>query len=149
MSYTQSLFHVVFRTKGSQCNINFDNERILYHYIYSTSTNLGCHVYRIGGMPDHVHICVGLPASLSIAQYVEAVKVSSSKRFSNSEEFPHFRGWSTGYAALSLSYEAVPNVIEYIKGQKTHHESIAFRHEYHKLIESAGININEEFFLKD
>ncbi|MBQ0068909.1 MAG: transposase [Bacteroidales bacterium] len=149
MSFTQSIYHVVFRTKGSQCNLNFENERLLYNYIYSTSINLGCHVYRIGGMPDHIHICVGLPPSLSIAKYAEVVKVSATKRFKQSAEFPYFLGWSKGYAAFSISYDSVDDVVEYIKGQKVHHQSFGFANEYIRLVKDAGINVTEEILFKD
>ena len=58
MSYTKLIYHIVFRTKYSVKAINKDNERDLYAYIYGIATNYDAYVYRIGGMPDHIHILI-------------------------------------------------------------------------------------------
>ena len=41
-------------------------------------TNLGAHVYRIGGMPDHVHILVDISAKNSLSDFVKKLKQESS-----------------------------------------------------------------------
>lgn len=110
---------------------------------------MNCVVHRIGGMPDHIHILVTLPVTLTVAQFVEKIKVSSSKRFFYSEEFPIFDGWANGYAALTYAYGDKDNVVNYIKNQKIHHKGIRFDEEYRQLISQAGIAIDEKYFLKN
>lgn len=149
MAYTQLLYHIVFRTKSSRPTILLKNERLMYHYIFKTCESLGCVTLRIGGMPDHIHILVSIPATVTIAQFVEKIKVSSSKRFKLSEEFPDFEGWASGYAALTYAFGDKETVINYIKNQKEHHRSVTFSDEYRKLISDAGIPINNDYFLKD
>ncbi|MDO4971963.1 MAG: transposase [Bacteroidales bacterium] len=149
MAYTQLLYHIIFRTKGSVPSINFENERTMYHYIYSTSRNLGCIIHRIGGMPDHIHILVGLPADMPPSIYVEKIKVSTSKKFKGSELFPLFTGWATGYAALTYSYRDKDLITNYIIRQKKHHLTIAFSLELRNLLLENGVEINEDYFLKD
>ena len=89
MSYVQSIYHIVFRTYRSEKTINVEHERELYGVILSQSENLKAKIYRIGGMPDHVHILVSLPATLSVAQYVQAVKTFTSKWLRESSSFPY------------------------------------------------------------
>ena len=149
MAYTQLLYHIVFRTKSSHLSINIENERLMYHYIYKTCESMDCIIHRIGGMPDHIHILASIPVTVTIAQFVEKIKVSSSKRFKLTEEFPEFDGWASGYAALTYAFSDKDTVINYIKNQKEHHRSVTFSDEYRKLINDAGIPINDEYFLKD
>lgn len=79
MSYIQSLYHIVFRTYCVEHTINVENERELYAVILKQSESLSVKLLRIGGMPDHLHLFVSLPATMSVSQYVQNVKAFSSK----------------------------------------------------------------------
>lgn len=148
MSYTQSYYHIVFRTKRSERTIPEEVERVLYKYIYTFSVNKGCKVFRIGGAPDHIHILAGLPAMLAIAVYVKELKETTSRWLQTSELFPHFNGWADGYAALSCGHDALPAITAYIMNQKEHHKRHTFAEEYAAWLESEGINIDARYFLK-
>ena len=74
MSYTTSYYHIVFRTYRSEPTIPTDHERELYAYIYGIAKNLSCQTYRIGGMPEHVHLFVSLSAYMCISEFVLIVK---------------------------------------------------------------------------
>ncbi|MBQ0069131.1 MAG: IS200/IS605 family transposase [Bacteroidales bacterium] len=149
MSYSQLLYHIIFRTKNSKKAINQVNERLMYHYIYTQSENMGCTIYRIGGMEEHIHILVSIPPSICIADYVKQIKVSSSKRFCHSKEFPEFGSWATGYAALTYTYRDKDIIIRYIMSQKDHHKVFSFRDEYLKLLEESGIKVDQKYFLQE
>ena len=56
MSYTQTFYHIVLRTHCSIPAIVEDHERELYSYMLGFINNKGARLYRIGGMPDHVHL---------------------------------------------------------------------------------------------
>ena len=149
MSYIQSIYHIVFRTYKSDATISVEHERELYAIIMEQTNNLHGKIYRIGGMPDHVHIFVSLPATISLAQYVQAVKTFTSKWLKANPVFPHFHGWGHEYAALSYSIHDKEKIINYIKGQKEHHKNISFAEEYRALLLDCGITIREDYFLKD
>ena len=149
MSYTTSYYHIVFRTYRSEKTISAEHERELYAYIYGIAKNLGCQTYRIGGMPDHIHIFVSLPPSMSLAAFVQRVKTDSSKWLKGSPHFPHFRGWGTGYAGFSYSLKDKDMIVNYIMKQKEHHERKTFAEEYRAFLEENGISIDERYFLKD
>ena len=146
MAYTQLLYHIIFRTKNSVDAISIENERQMYYYLYTVCQDMKCVVHRIGGMPDHIHILVSLPATLTVAQFVEKIKVASSTKFKANNVFPLFDGWSSSYAALTYAFSDRGTVAEYIKNQKVHHIGETFLEEYRKLITSAGIDIDEQYF---
>ena len=149
MSYTISYYHIVLRTYRSEPTISTDHERELYAYIYGIAKNLSCQTYRIGGMPDHVHIFVSLPASLSVAEFVQRVKTSSSKWMKGNPSFQNFRGWSHEYAGFSYSLHDKDVIVGYIMRQKEHHRKVTFAEEYRSFLEENGVVIDERYFLKD
>ena len=149
MSYIQSFYHIVFRTYRSEQTIAIEHDREFYAVIMEQTNNLHGKIYRIGGMPDHVHIFVSLPATISVAQYVQAVKTFTSKWLKANPAFPHFSGWAHEYAAFSYSIHDKDRIVIYIKGQKEHHKRVSFEEEYRALLEESGLVIREEYFLKD
>jgi putative transposase len=64
-TYTQLLFHVVFSTKNRERTLPDGKRDALYKYIWGIHGNLNCHLYRIGGVDDHVHILTGLSTTLA------------------------------------------------------------------------------------
>lgn len=149
MSYTQLIYHIVIRTYRSERTIFESHERELYNYMYGIARNRHVVVYRIGGMPDHVHLLVGLPSDLSVAKFVQELKSITSAWLKSNPDFPAFDHWGKEYAAFTYSQGEKDVVINYIKGQKEHHRAITFEEECRKLIEEAGLVVNESYFLKD
>ena len=74
MSYTQTSYHIILRTHCSIPAIVEDHERELYSYMLGFINNKGGRLYRIGGMPDHVHLFVSLPATLAMSKFVQELK---------------------------------------------------------------------------
>ncbi len=74
-AYTQIFYHLVFGTKHREQAINETNEKELYKYIWGILKNKKCKLYRINGMPDHIHIFFDLHRSLSLSNMVKDIKV--------------------------------------------------------------------------
>ena len=149
MSYTTSYYHIVFRTYRSEPTIVEEHERELYAYIYGIAKKLNCQTYRIGGMPDHIHIFVSMPPSLSLSSFVQRVKTETSKWLKTNPLFPAFRGWIHEYAGFSYSIHDKDKIVKYILRQKEHHKSETFPAEYRKFVEEHGVQVDDRFFLND
>jgi REP element-mobilizing transposase RayT len=139
----------VIRTKYSKRVLPNEHSEELYRYIWGFINNKKCHLYRINGMPDHIHILTSLHPTLSMSAFMKDLKVSTSIWLKKSGKFPDFEAWGEKYAAFSCSFSDKNTRIEYIKNQREHHKTVSFREEYRKLIEEAGIKIDERFFLDD
>jgi putative transposase len=100
-----------------------DKENQIYKAILVKCKSLSSTVIAIGGMPDHVHLLVRFPSTVSVADFVKEVKGSTSHLIThriNSEEF--FK-WQGAYAVFSMSEIDVPRIKSYIQNQKMHHSS--------------------------
>ena len=133
MSYTQTFYHIILRTHGSIPAIDEEHERELYSYMLGVVNNVGGRLYRVGGMPDHVHLFVSLPATLAMSKFVQELKVSTSKWLKANPHFPLFEGWSKEYAGFSYSLRDKDMIVGYIAKQKEHHHSKAFAKEYREV----------------
>ena len=63
-TFTQILYHIVFATKDRQRVLQSERRQELFKYIWGVVRNKNCHLYRIGGVEDHVHILTSLHPSM-------------------------------------------------------------------------------------
>jgi putative transposase len=145
-SYRQHLYHLVFRTKNSLPTINQDCADQLYAYISGIIKYKHCHLYRINGIENHIHILTDLHPSIAPADFMRDLKVSASLWMKNNGLFKKFQGWAEGYGSFTCSFKDLDRLIEYIKSQQEHHRKKTFEEEYRLLIEESGIKIDERFF---
>jgi REP element-mobilizing transposase RayT len=96
-------------------------ERCLWRTIQAEAEKQGCQVLAIGGMPDHVHVVLVYPPTLSISKLVNQLKGGSSSLARERLGTEDFFKWAEGYAAFSLSSTHCRQAIAYVKRQKEHH----------------------------
>ncbi len=94
--------HLVWATWDRQALVTPEIERRVYRNIESEARNMGCTVLALNGMPDHVHMAVSFPTTITVADLVKQVKGVSS-HFVNEALKPNdeFK-WQGSYGA-SLS----------------------------------------------
>ena len=147
MSYTRLFYHIIFRTKYGVNAINEENEKILYRYIWGFIREHQSVLYRVNGMPDHIHLFVELHQTISVAEFVGKLKRATHLFLDkNKHLFPDFTEWSVGYCALSYGEQDKNKVITYIKNQKTHHQTIDFKNEMQTLFENEGMKVDLTYF---
>ena len=144
-TYTQIYYHIVFSTKNRVRAISADRREDLYRYLWGIHRNLKSHLYRIGGVEDHVHILTSIHPTLALAEYIEEVKTGSTHWIRKENVFHAWPGWQDGYAGLTLAHKDKNGVIEYIKNQPEHHKRTTFMEEYRGLLEEAGIEYDPKY----
>ncbi len=149
MSYTRLLYHIVFRTKSSKNTIVEQHEKELYAYILGIISNKKSKLYRIGGIPNHIHLLVDIHPTFAVSDFMKELKEYSSKWLSTNPNFPDFEGWAVSFAAFSYNFREKQTIIDYIINQKEHHKNISFEDEYRQFLIENGLEIDERYFLKD
>lgn len=150
MAYTNLIYHIVFRPKNSESVIPIDHEELLYRYIWGYVTNKKGTLFRIGGMPDHVHMLVALPPSIAISDFIHDLKLATNMFLvEHKEEFPKFKGWAKSYCALTYSKKEKDMVVNYIKNQKEHHKKVSFRDELVSLMIEMGVEGDLKYLFLD
>ena len=146
-TYTQILYQIVFGTKNIEQTMIESGQDILYKYIWGILKNKNCHLYRIGGTEDHIHIITHVHPAVAVAYLIKDVKIASSNYINAENIFPDFNGWQEGYGAFTYSISARDNLIEYVKNQKDHHRKVSFKDEYINLLNEHAIEFDEKYML--
>lgn len=146
-TYRQIFYQIVFSTKDREPTIDEAHEQELYKYIWGIINKHKCTLYRINSVPDHVHILSDLHPSVSLADYVKAIKGASSIWLKECGRFPQFAGWQQGYGAFTYSVREKDIIVNYIKNQKEHHRQEDFTEEYRRLLQENGIAFDERYLL--
>jgi REP element-mobilizing transposase RayT len=55
--------------------------------------NKNCHLYRINGMEDHLHILTHIHPAIPLASLVKDIKLASIDFIKSEGIFPDFGGW--------------------------------------------------------
>ncbi len=127
MPFWRSYAHLVWTTKERSPWITAHIEAQLYAQLVDSAAKLGCYVYSVNGMPDHVHVVLSVPPKHSIAYVVKMLK-GSSAHFVNHVLRPveyHFQ-WQRGYGYLTLGQTQLARAITYVERQKEHHSQQSF-----------------------
>ena len=104
MAYTKLIYHIVLRTRHGTAPIVEAYERNLFMYIFGFCKNHQCVLYRINGMPDHVHLLVGLHPTIAVSSFVHDLKIATNNFMrGNRDNFPDFASWEQGYCALTYT----------------------------------------------
>jgi len=148
-TYTQLHIHMVFAVQNRECVIRNSWKELLYQYMTGIIQNHDHKVLAINGMPDHVHIFIGMRPTQALSALMQDIKGDSSK-WINQKGFVKGRfSWQEGYGAFSYSKSHVDHVIEYIKNQEEHHKKKSFYKEYLEFLERFGVAYDERYLFKE
>lgn len=121
------------------------SKRLLLGYIFEFCKKKDVYLKRINTFCNHVHMLINLPPTLSLSDFMESLKASTSKAFRRSEAFPEFDGWAKGYGAFSVSHWDISKVAEYIANQEEHHRVESMEDELRRIAAECGVDIGEYF----
>jgi REP element-mobilizing transposase RayT len=144
-TFSQIYIQVVFAVKGRQSLILPQWEEELFKYISGIVKNKEQKLLAINGMPDHIHIFIGMKPSCCLSDLVREIKKSSNE-FVNEKKFCKSKfSWQEGYGAFSYSHSSLDNVITYIQNQKEHHKKQLFKDEYKEFLDKFQIEHKDEY----
>ena len=144
-TYTQILYQIVFSTKKRERTLIKDNRADLFRYMWGILENKKCHLYRINGVEDHLHIITHLHPTVALSNLIKDIKVASSIHIKKEGLFPNFNGWQDGYGAFTYSIKAKDHLIEYVKNQEEHHKKYTYQEELRALLIEHGIEFDEKY----
>jgi REP element-mobilizing transposase RayT len=148
MSCISSHFHCVFSTKERRPFITPELREWLWPFIGGIARQNKMKAIEVGGVEDHVHILLSLPATMAVSKALQLIKGGSSKWIH--ETFPEQRGfaWQEEYGAFSVSVSQLDKTVEYIKGQEAHHRKMTFQEEFLALLKKHRIEYDDRYLWK-
>ncbi len=146
-SYSSSLFHIVFSTKERRRCLDATLHERLFPYLGGIARENSMQLLAAGGVEDHVHCLVVIPANLALAKAVQLLKGVSSKWIH--ETFPHQGSfaWQEGYGAFSISVSGIEDTIAYIRNQEEHHRTRTFEEEFVAFLKRHNLQYDPRYVL--
>lgn len=144
-TFSQIYIQVVFAVKGRESLIHKEWEERLYQYITGIVRTKEQKLIAVNGMPDHIHVFIGMKPSCCLSDLVREIKKSSND-FINENKLAKFRfSWQEGYGAFSYSHSQIEAVAKYILNQKEHHKKVTFKQEYIDFLKKFEIEHDEKY----
>jgi putative transposase len=145
MSYISSYFHVVFSTKERRPVITPQLAERLWPYLGGIARENSFSALQVGGVEDHIHVLLSLPATINIAKAVQLIKGGSSKWIHDTFPGHAAFGWQEKYGAFSTSVSDLDMVVHYMKNQAEHHRKLSFKEEFVALLRKHHIEFDERY----
>ena len=148
-TYTQIHIHFVFAVKFRLGLIDNEWKEQLNKYITEIIHSNKHKLLAINGMPDHIHILIGMRPTQSISDLMKEVKQSSSLWINNHKFTKKHFEWQEGYGAFSYSKSQIDGVVKYINNQEEHHKKQSFKDEYLEILTKFEIEFDEKYIFKE
>ena len=141
-SFNSCLMHGVFSTKERRPWLTAAIRERLWPYLGGIARENDMKALAIGGVADHVHLLLSLPATLSVSKAMQLLKGNSSKWLR--ETFPELRqdgfAWQEGFGGFSIGVSGVDDTVRYITTQEEHHRTKSFREELEVFLKKHGFD---------
>ena len=147
-TFSQIYIQTVFAVSGRLSLITQDFKEELHKYITGIVRNKDQKLISINGMPDHLHILIGLRPAMALADLVRDVKSDSSAWINRKKLVRGKFAWQEGYGAFSYGHSQLDTIIRYIQNQEKHHRRRSFKNEYLTLLRKFQIEFKEEYVFK-
>lgn len=144
-SYSQIHIHIVFAVKDRVSQIKAEWEERLFQYITGIVQNKGQKMLAINGMPNYIHLLIGLKPDCCLSDLIRDVKKASNEFINENRLTPTRFYWQEGFGAFSHSHSQIDTVVKYILNQKQHHKKKTFREEYLDFLKANNIEYNERY----
>lgn len=147
-TFSQIYIQIIFAVRGRNSLIKQEWEDELYKYITGIVQNKGQKMLAINGMPDHIHIFIGMRPTCCLSDLVREVKKSSNSFIKEKRLSKYKFEWQEGYGAFSYAHSALDNVITYINNQKEHHKTKIFKEEYKDFLIKFQVDYKDEYLFE-
>ncbi|RFS14249.1 IS200/IS605 family transposase [Emticicia sp. C21] len=148
-TYTQIHLHIIFAVKYRDGLIQISWKDELYKYITGIVQERKHKLIIINGMPDHLHILIGMHPTQSIADLLQDIKGNSSTWINKRKLVRGKFEWQEGYGVFSYGKSQIKDVIKYIENQEEHHRNRTFREEYLCFLEKFEVEYDEKYIFKE
>lgn len=148
-TYTQIHLQLIFAVKNRISLIQDVWKKRLNQYITGIVQNHQHKVIAINGMPDHLHLVIGMRPTQSIADLLLEIKRDSSKWINKNELVRGKFEWQDGYGAFSYAKSTLPFLIDYVQNQEIHHRKKSFLAEYTELLQEFEVEYNERYLFQE
>ena len=144
-TFSQIYIQIVFAVKQRNALIDPTWEEQLYKYITGIVQNKEQKMIAINGMPDHIHIFIGMKPTCCLSNLVQEIKKSSNTFIKDNDLSSKPFNWQEGFGAFSYSHSQIDSVYKYVMNQKEHHKKQTFKEEYIDFLKKFEVEYDDKY----
>jgi len=104
----------------------FKYKNLVQACLRKTAKRYNIEIIELEVMPDHLHLLIRLPTTLSISKAIQFLKGGSAYIFFRNHpkarlRYPQGHLWSKGKFYTTIGYTDLPSTLDYIRNQEHHH----------------------------
>ena len=138
-TFVNALYHCVFSTKDRLPLIDREIRPRLEPYLAGIARAEKMRLLGVGGVADHMHLLLSLPAPLPLAKAMQLLKGNSSKWINDTFPRPLRFAWQEGYGAFTIGTSQAEATLAYFARQEAHHARKSFRDEIIEMLNRHGM----------
>jgi putative transposase len=131
------MIHLVWGTKNRTPFLSKEIKEKVIEHIKENAKTKGIYIDRINGHTEHLHVLIGLKASMSISKVMQLIKGESAYWINKVKLTKQKFEWADEYYAGSVSESVLPIVRAYIDRQVEHHKKKNIQQEYDEFISAS------------
>lgn len=147
-TYSQMYIQVVFAVEDRASLIRPAFKEDLYKFMTGIIKQEKQKLIATNGMPDHVHLLIGLKPDIALSDLVRDVKAKSSKLINERRLVKGRFRWQEGFGAFSYGHSQLDKVVRYIQNQEQHHARQSFRNEYFRLLRKFDVAFQDKYVFR-
>jgi putative transposase len=120
-NYHQLYYHITWATEERQPMVDNELRQPLYEYLKGKTIAMGGIAFAVGGVAEHVHLCLTIPPYIAISKFIGQLKGASSHWVNHIARPGGTFGWQDGYGIFTVSKERLDTIKSYINNQEKHH----------------------------
>jgi REP element-mobilizing transposase RayT len=120
-NYHQLYYHISWATDERQPMIDSELRKPLHEYLKGKTIAMGGIAFAVGGVTEHVHLCLTIPPHIAISKFIGQLKGASSHWVNHIARPGGLFRWQDGYGIFTVSKERLDRIITYINNQEIHH----------------------------
>lgn len=121
-TFYQLVYHFVWGTKNRLPLISPTIKARLFPYFGVKCKELGYTLLAVNGTQDHIHALLSLTPTILVADVAKNLKGASSHYINKESEMDETLYWQDGYGVITLRETEISRIVNYIHGQKEHHQ---------------------------
>ena len=144
-TYISVVIHFVFSTKKRQPFLTDLVRERVWAYMGGIARENRMKALCIGGIADHVHLLLSMPATVSLAEAMHRIKGGTTTWIHSALPGMKNFAWQEGYGAFAVNESAVDETIAYIQNQAAHHRTVSFQEEFVAFLKANRVVYNEKY----
>ena len=122
-NYHQLYYHAIWATKERHSWIDAELRQPLYSYLRGKIIDMGGLTFAVGGIEDHVHVCLMIPPYIAVATFIGRLKGASAHWINHTQSPGTDFRWQEGYGVITFRKEDLKRLVAYVEDQESHHHN--------------------------